>query len=263
MKRIFLTGASSGIGLATAKALSAKGHDVWGTSRKIERVPRLPGMHPLVLDLADRDSLGRIFRGALHEAGQFDVVINNAGSGYFGPAEALSAEELANHFQVLVLGQMELIHHALEAMRPQESGLVINVSSLASRLPVPFMAAYNAAKAALAVYIMSLQLELPDDKVRLVDLQPADIRTAFNDTVVRARNAEPRVAKTWEAVDRNMKTAPPPELVARRVMQLIEQSQPPPRITVGGFFQAAIAPAIFRVLPQSVRLWGLRWYYGI
>lgn len=264
MKKIFLTGASSGIGLAIAGALSAKGHDVWGTSRKIERVPRLPGMHPLTLDLADRNSLGQIFRNALHEAGQFDVVINNAGSGYFGPAEALSREELAAHFQVLFLGQVELIHLALESMRAQEAGgVIINVTSLASRLPVPFMAAYNAAKASLASYIMSLQLELPDAKVRLVDLQPADIRTAFNDAVVRARTAEARVAKTWEAVDHNMKTAPPPDLVGRHVLRLIEQPKPPPRITVGGFFQATIAPLIFRFLPQSIRLWGLRMYYGI
>jgi short-subunit dehydrogenase len=263
MKKIFLTGASSGIGLATAKALSAKGHDVWGTSRKIERVPRLPGMHPLALDLADRDSLGQIFRNALHEAGRFDVVINNAGSGYFGPAEALSRDELAVHFQVLFLGQVELLHLAVKSMREGEGGLIINVSSLASRLPVPFMAAYNAAKAALASYLMSLQLELPDDRVRLVDLQPADIRTEFNDAVVRAQSSDTRVAKTWEAVDHNMKTAPPPDLVARHVVRLIEQATPPPRITVGGFFQAAIAPAIFRLLPQSVRLWGLKKYYGI
>jgi short-subunit dehydrogenase len=263
MKRIFLTGASSGIGLAIAKALSDKGHNIWGTSRKIERVPRLPGMHPLALDLADSDSLGEIFRSALKEAVQFDVVINNAGSGYFGPAEGLSNEELARHFQVLVFGQIELMHLALESMREQESGLVINVTSLASRLPVPFMATYNAAKAALAAYTMSVQLELPNDKVRLVDLQPADIRTSFNDAVIRAQTTEPRVAKTWDAVDHNMKTAPPPEMVVRHVLKLIDNSKPPPRITVGGFFQAAIAPFIFRFLPQPVRLWGLRNYYRI
>ena len=263
MKRIFLTGASSGIGLAIAKALSEKGHDVWGTSRKIERVPRLPGMHPLALDLADRDSLGQIFRGALHEAGQFDIVINNAGSGYFGPAEGLPREERARHFQVLVLGQIELLHLALEAMREQDEGLVINVTSLASRLPVPFMATYNAAKAALAIYIMSLQLELPNEKVRVIDLQPADINTAFNDAVVRSQTADPRIAKTWSAVDHNLKAAPSPDLVAGHVLRLIDNPNPPPRITVGGFFQAAIAPLIFRFLPQRTRLWGLRNYYGI
>ncbi len=263
MKRIFLTGASSGIGLAIAKALTAQGHEVWGTARQIDRLPRLPGLHRVALDLLDRDSLGVIFRTALREAEHFDVVINNAGSGYFGPAEGLSREELVRHFQVLVFGQIELMHLALESMREQESGLVINVSSLASRLPVPFMAAYNAAKAALAAYTMSMQLELPNDKIRLVDLQPADINTHFNDAVVKGRSSDPRVQKTWDAADRNMKAAPSPESAARQVLRVIDHINRPPRITVGGFFQAAIAPTIFRLLPQRVRLWGLRRYYGI
>ena len=263
MKRIFLTGASSGIGLAIAHALSANGHEVWGTARKVDRIPKLRGLRRVALDLSDRASLSEIFRTALHEAEQFDVVINNAGSGYFGPAERLSREELARHFQVLVLGQIELMHLALEAMREQERGLVINVTSLASRLPVPFMAAYNAAKAALAVYTMSVQLELPNDKVRLIDLQPADINTSFNDAVVKGQSTDPRVDKTWQTTNQNMKAAPSPDLVARHVLKLIEQSNPPSRTTVGGFFQAGVAPLIFRFLPQRTRLWGLRRYYGI
>jgi short-subunit dehydrogenase len=261
--KIFLTGASSGIGLATAKALLAKNHEVWGTSRKMDRVPKLPGMHRVALDLADRNSLGEIFATALREAGHFDVVINNAGSGYFGPANLLPIEELVRQFQVLVFGQIELMHLALDSMREQERGLIVNVTSLASRLPVPFMAAYNSAKAALAAYIMSLQLELPDDKIRLVDLQPADINTPFNDAAVKAATDDERVRKTWGAAERNMKAAPPPELVARRLLRLLDDPNPPPRITVGGKFQAAIAPLICRLLPQRTRLWGLRRYYGI
>ena len=193
MKRIFLTGASSGIGLAVARALSANGDEVWGTARKAGRIPALPGLHRLTLDLLDRDSLGEIFRSAWREAGHFDVVINNAGSGYFGPAESLSSEELARHFQVLVFGQIELLRLALEAMRREEHGLVINVSSLASRLPVPYMAAYNAAKAALAAYTMSIQLELEKGNVRLVDLQPADINTGFNNAMAKTATNDRRV----------------------------------------------------------------------
>jgi short-subunit dehydrogenase len=263
MKRIFLTGASSGIGLAIAKALSAAGHEVWGTARDSQRIPALPGMHPISLDLADRDSLGNKFRAALREAEHFEIVINNAGSGYFGPAEALSPNGLRRHFQVLVFGQIELMHLALESMRRQGRGLLINVTSLASRLPVPYMAAYNAAKAALASYTMSMQLELPNDKVRVVDLQPADINTHFNDAAEKSESNNPRVTKTWQAVDRNMKTAPPPELVARQVLKLIAHANPPPRLTVGNSFQSAVAPLIFRALPQRVRVWGLKKYYGI
>ncbi|MGI8955805.1 MAG: SDR family NAD(P)-dependent oxidoreductase [Chthoniobacterales bacterium] len=263
MKRIFMTGASSGIGLAIAKALIDRGDEVWGTARRPERIPALLGMHAVALDLADRESLGGIFRAAWREAGSFDVVINNAGSGYFGRAEALSSEELARHFQVLVFGQVELMHLALEAMKREKRGLVINVSSLASRLPVPFMAAYNAAKAALATYTMTTQIELTDGYVRLVDLQPADINTGFNDAVMKAKETDPRVEQTWRAVDRNMKGAPAPELVARAVLKLIDQNNPPPRITVGDTFQSWVAPLIFRFLPQPVKIWGLKKYYGI
>lgn len=263
MKKIFLTGASSGIGLATAKALLARGDEVWGTSRDVARIPKIARLHPVALDLSDAPSIRGCFESALAQAGRFDAVINNAGSGHFGPAESLSNEELANHFQVLLFAQIELMRLAIESMRNQERGLIINVSSLASRLPVPFMAAYNAAKAALASYTMSMQLEGHNHHVRLVDLQPGDICTQFNDTATKTETANARVAKAWQTVDRNMKAAPQPELVAQRILKIIDQEDPPPRVTVGDFFQSAVAPLIFRLLPQRIQLWGLRKYYGI
>lgn len=267
MKKVFLTGASSGIGLAIAKSLSARGDEVWGTSRQPERVPYLPSVHAVALDLLDSDSISTAFASGLAEAGYFDVVINNAGSGHFGAAEHLSDAEIERQFQILVFGQLHLMRLATAAMRQRGQGLIINVTSLASRLPVPFMAAYNAAKAALAAYTMSIQLELPDSTVRIVDLQPADIMTSFNDAVPKTeeqdRRYKDRVAKTWDAVDRNMKNAPPPELVAEHVVLLIDSPNPPPRITVGDIFQSKIAPLIFRFLPQRVRIWGLKMYYGI
>jgi short-subunit dehydrogenase len=266
VKKIFLTGASSGIGKAIAIALAEEGHQVWGTSRDIARLSQLTNVHPLALDLGDSISIANAFAAAVRDAGKIDVLINNAGSGHFGPAENLSAETISNQFQLLVFGHIQLMQLALAAMRDQ-GGLIINVTSLASRLPVPFMAAYNAAKAAMAVFTMSIQLELPDSKVRIVDLQPADICTNFNDAVPRASrydaSYEPRVARTWDAVERNLKNAPKPELVAARVCQLIAGDAPPPRLTVGDFFQGRVAPFIFRFLPQRVRIWGLKKYYGL
>ncbi len=267
MKRIFITGASAGIGLAMAKALVERGHEVWGTSRSLERVPKYPRLHAVALDLTDSGSIERAFAQALSEAGQFDVVINNAGSGHFGPAESLSPETIAQQFQVLVFGQIQLVQLALRAMRAQEKGLIINVTSLASRLPVPFMAAYNAAKAAMATFIMSIQLELPEARVRIVDLQPADISTGFNDAVIKNTADDPRyaarVGKTWRVVEKNLQAAPKPELVARQGLKLIDDMDPPPRLTVGDAFQTRIAPLINRFLPQRARLWGLKKYYGI
>ncbi len=215
------------------------------------------------MDLSDLDSVRAAFATAQLEGEGIDVLINNAGGGHFDSAESLSAEIVEEMFRTLVFAHVELCRLSLAAMRKREGGLIINVTSLASRMPVPFMAAYNAAKAAMAAYTFSLQLELPDRRVRVVDLQPADICTHFNDSIAPPPSAETRITKTWGAVDRNLRKAPPPELVAQRVLQIIESNNPPPRSTVGDLFQSRIAPLIFRFLPQRVRVWGLKMYYGI
>jgi len=267
VKRVFITGASSGIGLSTAKLLVAEGHEVWGTSRNLERIPKMPQWHAVRLDLADPLSVEAAFNAALTDAGYFDVVINNAGAGHFDPAELVPMETIASQFQILVFGQIQLMQLALRHMQERGEGLIINVTSLASRLPVPFMAAYNAAKAAMASFTMSIQLELGNSRVHVVDLQPGDIRTEFNQGVSKSARADRRydakVARTWEVIERVMKDAPSPDLVARHVLKLVNADSPPPRVTVGDVFQSKIAPLIFRFLPQRVRLWGLKRYYSL
>ena len=263
MKKIFLTGASSGIGRATAELLVRRGHEVWCTSRDSGRVPTGDRLHAVALDLSDRNSIQSGFGAALEDAGSFDVLINNAGSGFFGTAESLTAEALQKQFQTLVFGHIELCQLALNAMRKQGAGLIINVTSLASQLPVPFMASYNAAKAAMACYTMSLQLELGSSGIRVIDLQPADINTGFNDAVLAGERNGTRVQRAWRVADANMKNAPGPEIVAQRICELLEAKNPPPRVIVGDVFQATVAPILNRLLPQRTRLWALRRYYKI
>jgi short-subunit dehydrogenase len=266
MKRVFLTGASSGIGAAIARLLLEQGCEVWGTSRHPLNLPTHPQFHPVQLDLRDPVNIETAFASALTQAEYFDIMINNAGSGHFGPAERLSAGDLHDQFQILFFGPVRLTQLTLTAMRPRGSGLIINVTSLAARLPVPFMTAYNAAKAALASFTMSMQLETSGSGVRIVDLQPADIRTDFNKAVAKGAEEEryaAKVARTWQLVEKNMSEAPGPEIVARAVLQLIHHSNPPPRLTVGGFFQAHIATIIYRLLPQRLRIWGLKKYYAL
>jgi uncharacterized protein len=263
VKRILLTGASSGIGLAIAQSLVGQGYEVWGTSRNVARLPQVNNFHPVELDLRDPNGVDGAFARASRESGGLDVVINNAGSGHFGATEFLTMSEIADQFQIIFFSHARLMQLALADMRSRKSGLIINITSLAARLPVPDMAAYNAAKAAMSAFTMSVQLELPKSGVALVDLQPGDIKTNFNDVVNKNSSGGPLVAKVWEAVDRNMKQAPGPELVAAQVLKLIANSNPPPRITVGDFFPTVVAPLIFRFLPQRVRLWGLKNYYGI
>ena len=269
MKRIFITGVSSGIGMATAKLLTERGDEVWGTSRDVTRIPQLPRIHAVALDLLDDDSLGNIFESALREAGHFDIVINNAGDiGYFGPAESLSPETLRAQFQTLVFAHVQLAQLALAAMRAKGNGRVINITSLAARLPVPFLGPYNAAKAAIASFTMSMQVELEGSAIRIIDVQPGDIgATRLHDAIPEAVGADrPHTSgmeRVWRVADRNINAAPGPDVVARRIAQLIDAKNPPPRVTVGHPFEAIIAPLIFRFLPQRVRIWGLKYYYGL
>ena len=115
MKRIFLTGASSGIGLAIARSLCAQGHEVWGTSRDPSRLPPLGRLHPVHLDLADLTGIPGVFESSWREAGHFDVLINNAGAGHFDAAEILSPEKIEQLFRTLVFAHIELCRLALVA----------------------------------------------------------------------------------------------------------------------------------------------------
>lgn len=269
MKRVFITGASAGIGLATAKLLAGRGEEVWGTSRDVSRLPTFPRFHAVRLDLTDNVSLGDSFDAALREAGYFDVVINNAGDiAYFGPMESLSLETLRAQFQTLVFAHIELYRLALAAMRARGSGRIINVTSLAARLPVPFQGPYNAAKAAMASLTMTMQVELEGSGIRIIDVQPGDIgETRLHDaipkTVANVGPGPSGMERVWRVANRNIKAAPGPELVARAIAKVIDAKNPPPRVTVGHPFEAIIAPFIFRFLPQRVRIWGLKFYYGL
>ena len=150
-KRVFLTGASAGIGLAIARSLAGNGCEVWGTARNTARLPNdLPGFHPVALDLnGDDPALEAAFAGALREAGgRFDVIVNNAGGAWFGPGAEMPPEELRGQFETLALGPIRLVQIALPGLRAEPGGLVVNVTSLAARLPLPFGSAYSAAKAA-------------------------------------------------------------------------------------------------------------------
>jgi NAD(P)-dependent dehydrogenase (short-subunit alcohol dehydrogenase family) len=277
MRKVFLTGASAGIGLATLQALTRAGCEVWGTSRDVERLPRgLTGFHPVALDLCDEGSLRAGFTKAMADAGgRFDVVVNNAGGGWFGPGAQIPAADLEAQFQMLALGPIRLMQLALPSLRTQPGGTIINVTSLAARLPLPFGAAYSAAKAALSVYTAALQMEETAPRpagqhpVRLVDLQPGDINTGFNRAMAYWSGLEsaddPTAAAVREALrasDKSMAGAPSPELVAQRVREIVFGAGGP-LVTCGNAWQAIGGSLAYRFLPRRLLLWTIRKNCGL
>ncbi|MFA6560863.1 MAG: SDR family NAD(P)-dependent oxidoreductase [Verrucomicrobiia bacterium] len=262
---VLLTGASSGIGLEIARLLTARGCEVWGTSRDTAKLPQLPHFHPVRMDLATDASIREGFAQAQRAAGGFDVLINNAGSGVFGPTVFVPVELEREQFQLLLHGPLELARLALPAMCQRGCGVIINITSLAGAFPIPYMAAYSAAKAALSACSQCLRLELAGMPVRVVDVQPGDINTAFHTATrrVAADTDRARQEAVWEVQRREMAAAPPPRCVAETVWSVINTPNPPPVVTVGSFFQAKLGPWAARFLPARWLDWFLRRYYGI
>lgn len=218
------------------------------------------------MDLAREDSIRDSFDRALKEAQGFDALINNAGAGWFGPVEAISAEAVREQFQVLLHGPWELIRLALPHMRQRQRGMIVNITSLATVFPIPYMGPYSAAKAALSALSEGLRLELAHTPIRVVDVQPGDINTQFYDATRRTEAVpedQARMSRAWGIVTRNMRAAPPPQLVARVVLRVLNSPNPPPVVTVGGAFQAKLAPFAARLGPARLRAWALRRYYRI
>jgi NAD(P)-dependent dehydrogenase (short-subunit alcohol dehydrogenase family) len=268
MKRIFLTGASAGIGLLSAQLLCKNGHEVWGSGRTLSKLPVLERFHPVVLDLNDKNSITDGYSAALAEAGYFDVLINNAGAGVFGPLESFSDEEFFAQFETLLLGPLRLIRLALPDMRGRGTGLIINVSSLAGEFPLPFMAPYSMFKAAVSAMSEGLAFELLHTGVRVIDVRPGDFATNFHDATRRigselASEYQPNLIRAWHAIDRNMKRAKSSQAVADLLAAIVEDRVRGPVQAVGDVFQAGIARVLARGVRRSWVQWGLRKYYGL
>lgn len=265
---VFLTGASSGIGRETATTLCARGYRVWGTSRHVSRLPVCPGFYPVVVDLLDPAATAAAFARAEQESGGIDLLINNAGVGVFAPFEGHDQESVEIQFRLLFHAPLQLIRLALPRFRKRNAGRVINVTSLAARMPVPFLGPYGAAKAALSNASETLRYELCHTRIRIIELQPGDIRTSFHEAMERRDDAwresyYPTLDQTGRAVESNIRRSPPASVVSRALIQLATATNPPPLATAGSFFQARLAPLGLRLFPKFLMEWAVRVYYGI
>ena len=264
-KVVLITGASSGIGQACVRLLSAKGHTVYGTSRKPGAVPEC---RMLELDVTRDESVRRAVDTVLAESGRIDVVVNNAGFAMAGAVEDTSLEEAQRQFDTNFFGVLRVCKAVLPGMRARGSGLIIQVSSLGGMVGLPFQGLYSASKFALEGLTESLRQEVAPFGVQVTLLQPGDVRTPITDNRIQARQADPGSVyrKSFEAalaiIAKEERAGIPPETVAERVLELMGQRVPKVRSTVGHLSQRVLT-ATKAFMPSKTFEKLVMSYYGL
>lgn len=265
-KTALVTGCSSGVGLATARALRQHGWLVVPTARKTEDLDRLrsEGFNAIRLEVSDSASVREAADEALRICGgQIGALVNNAGFGQPGAMEDLTRDAMRYQFEVNVFGLQELTNRFVPVMRKQGWGRIINVSSVLGRMSIPFMGIYSASKYAVEAMSDALRVELRGTGVAVSIVEPGPITTVFRDNsaglaksqlpFVASRFAEryrQRAAGTDPERKLSRAFAKPPEAVARKILHAVESPRPKIRypVTLVAFAGSWMA----RVLPASV-----------
>lgn len=187
-KNIFITGASGGIGAEIAKLCAQRGANLFLFARSLDKLNQLKGelekqetphIHVYKLDVSNTDEIHKVFNSALNEAGQIDVLINNAGFGVFRTAHEATIEEMKGMFAVNVIGLMACTRMVLPMMKEQRYGHIINIASQAGKIATPKSSVYSATKHAVLGYTNSLRLEVGDDHIFVTAVNPGPIATNF------------------------------------------------------------------------------------
>lgn len=235
-KVALVTGASSGIGRATAEALSRAGYRVYGTSRSA--APADAGaVRMLTCDVTDQVSVETGVAQVLKDAGRIDLLVNNAGIGLFGAAEESSMAQAQQLFEANFFGLLRVTNALLPTMRRQRAGRIVNVSSVLGLIPAPFAALYAASKHAVEGYSESLDHEVRSLGIRVVLIEPAYTRTSFEASATPASGTIAAYHDMRVRVDAAMRKAnevgDDVSIVADRIVEAAGAERPRRRYTAG------------------------------
>jgi len=178
-KIILITGASSGMGNETAKALIKQGHIVYTVARRIEQMKDLQdlGGFPIQMDISKESDIQQVVDSIISKEGKIDILWNNAGYGLYGSVEDVPVEEARKQFEVNLFGLASITQKVLPFMRKAKSGTIINTSSMGGKMYTPMGAWYHASKHALEGFSDCLRLELKEFNIHVVVLEPGIIET--------------------------------------------------------------------------------------
>jgi NAD(P)-dependent dehydrogenase (short-subunit alcohol dehydrogenase family) len=262
-KTAIVTGGSSGIGLAICERLLEEGMQVHAISRNPDRMKKMDLLHPVELDLSDLDAVASYGKSFIDENGIPDLLVNNAGYGAFYEWKEFPEDEIIRQTTVLFSAPVLLCKAFAPLMAQSQQGSIVNVTSLATLFPLPYMPLYNAGKSALSSFTQSLMLEFPEYP-RLIDFRSGDVRTSFNCSAPKQAESgqSQSMKRAWKKIEDQLQDSPIPEIVVSQLMNILKKD----RSGVfygGGWFQSRISPLLHRILPRKILRIALKIRYGL
>jgi NAD(P)-dependent dehydrogenase (short-subunit alcohol dehydrogenase family) len=254
-KVVLITGASSGIGKSIAEFLHYKGFIVYGTSRTPNKITN--SVFPLLeLDVRNTESIQNAVKKIIELSGTIDIVINNAGVGITGPIEEIPSQEIKNNFETNFFGPIEVMKAVLPQMRAQKSGLIINITSIAGYMGLPYRGIYSASKGALELITESLNMEVKPFGINITNVAPGDYATniaagRFHAPAVKGSDYENSYGATLKMMNDQVDSGNNPIEMAEAIFDIINAANPKIHYKVGSFIQKS-SIVLKRILPDKV-----------
>jgi short-subunit dehydrogenase len=255
-KVVFITGGSSGIGKAIGDFLTDKGFIVYGTSRSPERYSSESNFQLMQMDVTNSDSIAKAISEVIKKEDRLDILINNAGVGITGPVEETPDSEIQKAFDTNVFGPIRVMKAVLPQMRSQKSGLVINITSIAGYMGLPYRGIYSATKSALEITTEAMRMEVLQFGVEMTNVAPGDFAT----NIAAGRYHAPELdsspykkayGNTLKMMNEHVDHGEDPTQMARAIYNIIQTRKPKVRYRVGAFLQK-FSVVLRRVLPGRI-----------
>jgi short-subunit dehydrogenase len=254
-KVVLITGASSGIGKSIAEFLHYKGFVVYGTSRNPDNI-RNSAFPLLELDVRNTDSIQNAVKKVIELSGTIDILINNAGVGITGPIEEIPSQEIKNNFETNFFGPIEVMKAVLPQMRAQKSGLIINITSIAGYMGLPYRGIYSASKGALELITESLNMEVKPFGINITNVAPGDYATniaagRFHAPVIKGSDYEKSYGATLKMMNDQVDSGNNPIEMAEAILEIINSTNLKIHYKVGSFIQK-FSIVLKRILSDKV-----------
>lgn len=254
-KVVLITGGSSGIGKSVGVFLTQKGFTVYGTSRNPQKIDNHP-FNLVALDVNDTNSIAKAVQGIIAKEGQLDILVNNAGMGITGSIEDTPTAEMRKVFDTNFFGAIDVIKAVLPQMRTQKSGLIINVTSIAGYMGLPFRGIYSATKGALELTTETLSMEVKQFGIKVTNVAPGDFATniasgRYHTPVFETSPYKEVYQNNLNLMDADVDSGEDPIAMAEAIYKIINNSNPKLHYKVGSFMQK-FSIVLKRILPDSV-----------